>query len=87
MARFWVEFINRDVVESALTVDATTPFDAAQKASNGTVTYTPSSVAGIVRPRLGEPHSKVGPPLAYARRLPRSGRSQASKQTAYFGEL
>ena len=38
MARFWVEFISRDFVESAQTIDAPTPIEAAQKAASGAVT-------------------------------------------------
>lgn len=35
MARFWVEFINRGVVEQASTIDAMTPIKAAIKVAGG----------------------------------------------------
>lgn len=37
MARFWVEFIDHGVVDAAMTVDAPSALQAAEKAANGTV--------------------------------------------------
>jgi len=47
MARFWVEFIDSGFVQSASTVDAPTPLEAAQKAANGRVTFRREEIEWI----------------------------------------
>lgn len=57
MARYWVETIHRDIVETGSTVDAPTPVKAAIKVAGGEVTFRTKQVRWIKVTPLGAQHS------------------------------
>ena len=57
MARFWVEFINRGTIESASSVDASTPIRAATQAAGQEVSFRRNEDMWIKVTPAGAQHS------------------------------